>query len=231
MLQEMNLLNNQTENRHGDALLEQTSKESRAGFDCKSSHGKEILSSKNNYLESSINGKLWFAIRVTYSREIKFKKYLDELGVENFIPMVLVEKESKGRIQKELTPAIHNLVFVHVTRGRMEEIRQDPNLIVPIRYIRDYATKSPVVVPDNQMRHFMQVADQHNPDNLFLSAEDVALRKGDKVRVLSGPFKGIVGTFVRIKRNRRVVVDIPGVMAIASAFVHPNDVEVIEKKA
>ncbi len=231
MLQEMNLLNNQTENRHGDALLEQTSRESREGFDCKSSHGREILCPKNNYLGSSSNEKLWFAIRVTYSREIKFKKYLDELGVENFIPMVLVEKESKGRIQKELAPAIHNLVFVHVTRGRLEEIRQDPNLIVPIRYIRDYATKSPVVVPENQMRHFMQVANQHDPDNLFLSAEDVALRKGDKVRVLSGPFKGVVGTFVRIKRNRRVVVDIPGVMAIASAFVHPNDVEVIEKKA
>lgn len=231
MLQEMDLLNNQMDNQYKDGLQEQTSKGDCAGHSCNSSKGKDVLSQNVGYSKIEDVSKHWFAIRVTYSREIKFKKYLDELGVENFIPMTLVEKERKGRIQKELIPAIHNLVFVHVTRGRMEEIRQDSNLVIPIRYIRDHATQSPVVVPDKQMRNFMQVADQHNPDNLFLSAEDVALRKGDKVRVLSGPFKGVVGTFVRIKRNRRVVVDIPGVMAIASAFVHPNDVEVIEKKA
>lgn len=227
----MNLLKNQTDNRQIDVLHKQTSQGDCAGYDCNSSQKNDTLSIKNKSLKSKDEGKQWFAIRVTYSRELKFKKYLDELGIENFIPMILVEKEVKGRIQKELTPAIHNLVFVHVTRGRMEEIRVAPDLAIPIRYIRDHATQSPVVVPEKQMKHFMKVADQHNPDNLFLSAEDVALRKGDKVRVLSGPFKGVVGTFVRIKRNRRVVVDIPGVMAIASAFVHPNDVEVVEKKA
>lgn len=227
----MSLLNNQTDNQHRDALLEQTSEEDRTCYDCNSSQEKNTLSQKTSYLNRKNESKQWFAIRVTYSRELKFKKYLDDQSIQSFIPMVLVEKERKGRIQKELIPAIHNLVFVHATKGLMEEIRHDSKLTVPIRYIRDHATQSPVIVPDNQMKNFMQVADQHNPDNLFLSAEDVALRKGDKVRVLSGPFKGVVGTFVRIKRNRRVVVDIPGIMAVASAFVHPNDVEVLEKKA
>ena len=231
MLQEMSLLNNQTDNQQQDTLLDHESTGQRVAYDCNSSKDNAVSSQKTASLGRKSESKQWFAIRVTYSREIKFKAYLDELGIENFIPMVLVDKERKGRIQKELTPAIHNLVFVHATRGHMEKIRQDSNLIIPIRYIRDHATQSPVVVPDKQMRNFMQVAEKHNPDNLFLSAEDIALRKGDKVRVLTGPFKGVIGTFVRIKRNRRVVVDIPGVMAIASAFVHPNDVEVIEKKA
>lgn len=212
----MSPLNNQTKNTQEDTSL------------------KPIPDDKhmNNstYNTAHEEEKHWFAIRVTYSRELKFKSYLDQLGVDNYIPMVLRKVERQGRIQKELLPAVHNLVFVYISTTRMEGIRKDPQLIIPIHYIRDYATQSPVIVPDKQMRDFMQVAEQHNPDNLFLSVKDVALRKGDKVRVLSGPFKGVIGTFVRIKRNRRVVVDIPGVMAIASAFVHPNDVEIIEKK-
>ncbi len=209
-------LNNQTKNTQGDTSLNPIPDDKHMNYStCNTAHEEK---------------KHWFAIRVTYSRELKFKNYLDQLGVDNYIPMVFHKVERKGRIQKELLPAVHNLVFVYISTTRMEEIRKDPQLIIPIHYIRDYATQSPVIVPDKQMRDFMQVAEQHNPDNLFLSVEDVALRKGDKVRVLSGPFKGVIGTFVRIKRNRRVVVDIPGVMAIASAFVHPNDVEIIEKK-
>lgn len=209
-------LNNQTKNTQGDTSLNPMPDDKHMNYStCNTAHEEK---------------KHWFAIRVTYSRELKFKNYLDQLGVDNYIPMVFHKVERKGRIQKELLPAVHNLVFVYISTTRMEEIRKDPQLIIPIHYIRDYATQSPVIVPDKQMRDFMQVAEQHNPDNLFLSVEDVALRKGDKVRVLSGPFKGVIGTFVRIKRNRRVVVDIPGVMAIASAFVHPNDVEIIEKK-
>ncbi|HXK75059.1 MAG TPA: UpxY family transcription antiterminator [Bacteroidaceae bacterium] len=225
----MSQLNSQTKNTQGDTslktMLENKNIDCTA---CKTTHeDNDILPQENTLLNEK---KQWFAIRVTYSRELKFKNYLDQLGVDNFIPMVFNEIERKGRIQKELLPAVHNLVFVHITAAHMEELRKDPNLVIPIHYIRDYASQSPVIVPDKQMRDFMQVAQQHNPDNLFLSTKDVALRKGDKVRVLSGPFKGIIGTFVRIKRNRRVVVDIPGVMAIASAFVHPNDVEIIEKK-
>ena len=29
----------------------------------------------------------WFAIRVTYSREMALKGYLDQYGIESFIPM------------------------------------------------------------------------------------------------------------------------------------------------
>lgn len=29
----------------------------------------------------------WYAVRVTYSRELFFKEYLDAEGIENYIPM------------------------------------------------------------------------------------------------------------------------------------------------
>nr|MDV6171654.1 transcriptional regulator [Bacteroides hominis (ex Liu et al. 2022)] len=31
--------------------------------------------------------KSWYALRITYSRELAFKEYLDSRGVKNFLPM------------------------------------------------------------------------------------------------------------------------------------------------
>ena len=43
----------------------------------------------------------WYAVRVTYSRELFFKEYLDAEGIENYIPMryeYVVRKERRLRI-------------------------------------------------------------------------------------------------------------------------------------
>ena len=49
--------------------------------------------------------------------------------------------------------------------------------------------------------------------------------KGQKVRITDGVFKGVIGEFVRIRHDRRVVVNIEGVMAIATTFIPPSLVE------
>lgn len=47
---------------------------------------------------------------------------------------------------------------------------------------------------------------------------------------ITGAFRGVEGEFVRVRNDRRVVVTIEGVMAVATTFVHPSLVEpVIEK--
>ena len=54
------------------------------------------------------------------------------------------------------------------------------------------------------------------------------MRKGDKVRITGGLFEGAIGTLMRIKGNRRVVVSIPGVIAVATTDIHPSLIEKIE---
>jgi ribosomal protein L24 len=45
---------------------------------------------------------------------------------------------------------------------------------------------------------------------------------GDRVVVTGGPFKGAEGHIKRIKRDRRLVVTIPGIVAVATAYIHPD---------
>ena len=169
----------------------------------------------------------WYALRVTYSRELQLKDYLDEQQVENFIPMhyeYVVRDERKTR---KLVPAIHNLVFVRTTRQCLDEIKRLKALTIPIRYIMDHVTRRPMVVPDRQMHSFIAVAGNYDEQIVYLNAADLKLKKGDRVRIIGGIFEGVEGEFLRVKGDRRVVVAIQGVMAVATAFVHPSMIEMI----
>ena len=100
----------------------------------------------------------WYAVRVTYSRELFFKEYLDAAGIENYIPMRYEYVVRKERRLRKLVPAVHNLVFVRSTRERMDEIKNEPGMNIPIRYIMDRETRQPIVIPDSQMRSFIAVS-------------------------------------------------------------------------
>ena len=169
--------------------------------------------------------KNWYAIRVTYNREMKVKWELDRLKIEHFLPMKYRLVKKGERRVKELVPAIHNLIFVRLTEERMKEYKSTTAL--PIRYIMDREKRVPIIIPDYQMQNFIAVAGTYNEQLLYLEPDFATLHPGDHVRVKGGLFEGAEGTFVRIKGDRRVVVTIPGVMAVATAFIHPSLIEKI----
>lgn len=185
------------------------------------------------YLKKAVENNeldMWFAIRVTYSREIKLKAYLDAIDIESFIVMRLTEIAKNGEIRRELLPVVHNLIFIHTKRSTLDVLKKDLERSIPIRYIIDKAKKMPIIVPDKQMKHFIVLSELLNEQSLYLTHVEPALKKGMRVRVTDGNFKGIEGTVVRLKRDRRVMVNIEGVMAIVSAYIHPSSLQRIDNE-
>lgn len=170
----------------------------------------------------------WFAIRVSYSRELALKAILDAEKIENFIPMRYEYVIKSGKRVRRLLPAIHNLVFVHSTRKRIDALKDELESSMPIRFIMNREFCRPVVIPDAQMRSFILVAGSHEKAILYVEPAELHLAKGQKVRITGGVFEGVIGEFVRIRHDRRVVVNIEGVMAVATTFISPSLVEPVE---
>ena len=170
------------------------------------------------------NGKeQWFAIRVTYCREMKVKAELDELGVSCFVPMRVVKRMVGERLVKREVPSVHNLVFVRCTRAWLTEYKQHTEL--PVRYVMDRERHAPLVIPDGQMASFIAVAGSGSEDVVYLQPNEQALQRGDRVRIVAGLFAGAEGVLLRVKGDRRVVVSIAGLVTVATAFVHPSLIE------
>ena len=67
-------------------------------------------------------------------------------------------------------------------------------------------------------------------DGLELLGDDrPEYHEGDRVVVTDGPFKGAEGHIKRIKRDRRLVVTIRGVVAVATTYIHPSLLRKVEE--
>lgn len=169
----------------------------------------------------------WFAIRVSYGRVLRFCAEMQEAGVEHFVPMQRKKVERDGKTCVVTVPAISNLCFVRSTKAWIEEHFLGMGENRPAHFMWDKATRNPIVVSDKAMADFMQVCSIMADDILYLKDITAKLHEGQKVRVTEGPFKGVEGTIVRIKRSRRVVVELPGLLAVATNYIDPRFLEVI----
>ncbi len=169
--------------------------------------------------------KVWFAIRVTYNRELKVKEDLDSRGITNFVPMQYRREERHGVIVKRLVPSVHNLIFIHITPSQMKEYKMTTEL--PIRYIMDRETRKPITVPNREMESFIKVAGTYDEKLVYLNPDPGDFSHGERVRIIGGMFAGAEGVFVRVKGDRRVVINVEGLVAVATTFVHPSMIEKI----
>ena len=169
--------------------------------------------------------KVWYAIRVTYHRELKVKEDLDARGITSFVPMQYCREERNGVMVKRLVPSVHNLIFIHTTPSEMVEYKKTTNL--PIRYIMNRETHKPIIVPSNEMENFIKVAGTYDEKLIYINPDPGDFTKGERVRIIGGPFAGAEGLFVRIKGDRRVLVNILGLVAVATTYVHPSMIEKI----
>ena len=170
----------------------------------------------------------WYVLRVSYSRELKVQQRLDEEGVRSFVPMVWRKKEVAGKTTRILVPAVSNLCFAYSTRERLLSFFTSYGDASPVHFYWDRTSNSPLVVPEKAMEDFITVASSLDEDLIYLTEINSRLREGQKVIVKDGPFKGVEGKVVRIRKSRRVLVELPGMLAVATTYISPNSLEIAE---
>lgn len=164
----------------------------------------------------------WFALRATYSRELKVRDSLSQLGVRTFVPMMWRNREVDGKIEKKLVPAVSNLCFVFWDRPSIDSYIRSFGDRTPVNYYWDRTLNQPLVIPSQAMEDFITVASSMDEDLIYLTDITEKLREGQTVEVMEGPFKGVTGKIVRIKKNRRVLVELPGFLAVTTNYLTPQ---------
>ena len=168
----------------------------------------------------------WYPMRVTYGREEKIKDALDELSVRNFLPMQRLRGwvDDNGDPHQRLVPAVRNLIFINSSQKRITELKMFNKDCRPLRYMTNPFSHDGndllLTVPDRQMDNFIRVASVQDDRLVYLDPNVEFLRTpGRKVRIIDGDFKDAEGVIKRIKNNKRVIVEIQGVAAVAITFV------------
>ena len=182
-----------------------------------------------NIMKNEESPLLWFAMSAPYRRELKARDFLAEKGIECFVPMKKAVVEKNGSKKRQTVPAIHNLIFVHTTKERMQSIKQCCEYLQYMTRPID-GKNTPITIPQKEMQQFIAVTQARIDEITYLQPQELNLEKGTKVRIHGGPFDGTEGVFIKIKgkRNRRLVVLIEGLAAVAvNTEITPDLVEVL----
>lgn len=172
----------------------------------------------------------WYVMRVTYQRELVAQRLLGQLGIESFVPTQKVRRKVGGRYLWREEAKVHNYIFVRSSQVELQQIKE-----TRITYLRFMMAKNeegnkwvPQFVRADQMEHFMAIC---RSEGVKYLDPEVDLRKGDRVKVIRGGLAGVEGTFIKIsaKNEKRVVVRIEGVAAVATAAIPAADVERMDK--
>lgn len=168
----------------------------------------------------------WYVMRVTYQRELVARRELENLGIESFVPTEKIKRRKigGGYTFREVSK-LHNYIFVHSSLEVLQNIKT-----TKIPYLRYMMAKGeegrpePQFVPADQMEYFMAIC---RSEGAKLLEPLIDLKVGDRVRILTGPLQGVEGVYVRTsaRHEKRVVVQIAGVVAVATAAFSPTEVE------
>ena len=152
----------------------------------------------------------WYAIKVYYNRMTPLQEQLGVDGVRYFIPSMIT-----------------SLLFVQASLSyvtQFEDARHGK-----LRVYRDLLTGRPSAIPDREMEVFIFVCTAGQQGLSYLGDDRPEYHQGDRVRVTEGPFKGAEGYIKRIKKDRRLVVSIRGVAAVATTYIPPQFLMTISK--
>lgn len=181
----------------------------------------------------------WYALRVSYSRELKVRDRLNELGVKTFVPMMWRRCPVKpgmttgnpgmttGNPSRRLVPAVGNLCFAYSTRAELEDFIRGYGETSPVHFYWDRTANKPLTVPEKAMNDFIAVSSTLDEDLIYITEITSKLREGQTVKVKEGPFKGVEGKVVRIRKSRRILVELPGMLAVATTYIQPEYLEII----
>lgn len=175
--------------------------------------------------------KQWFVLRATYGRAEKALGYLQAKNVKTYLPMHYVVKIVNGNRKLIKEPLLPNIIFAYMTREKTHEFVKKPALTAS--WIKYYTDKTkpvepetgknpPVIIPDNEMTNFIKLTSVNSEHIMVLPPKRCHFKKDDLVRIIEGPFTGVVGRVGRAAGQQRVFVVLEGLCNVATAYI-PND--------
>ena len=199
----------------------------------------------------------WYALKIFFNKVFEIEEMLERMEVETYLPVLKKELKGQERMQAarrldqnpeksdrrylrygplifQREPILSSLIFVHTDAQTIvkvgEELKGDPEINNPKGFVyRTADWKQYCIIPDHQMRIFRMVVESGAEGLEFFADDDITrFRQGDRVRVKEGPLRGAEGYIRRIHKNRRLLVSIDGVIAVATSYIPPENLEKVQ---
>lgn len=157
----------------------------------------------------------WFALYTRHQHEKTVAESLSGKGVEVFLPLYNTARRWRDRVKRLFLPLFPNYVFVFAGSRQRALVLSTPGVYDFVRH-----GGAPAAIPAEEIDAVRSVVTRST------SVEPHPFLKcGDRVRLKTGPLKGIEGILVRKKNLYRLVVSVELLERSIAAEVDAVDIE------
>ncbi len=161
----------------------------------------------------------WYAIRTKARAEKKVFDRLSLRGYNAYLPLVTSIREWSDRKKKVIAPLISSYVFVNIQKDLVLETLQIQGTSGILRYLG-----KPAVIRDVEIENLkILMTDTSKVSTL----DDIHFEKGEEVKVIAGPFAGLVAQSVSVQGKHRIIVEIE---AMQSRLIVNIPLEFVKKR-
>jgi len=151
-----------------------------------------------NDKNTSAIGKSWFALYTKPRSEFKAAEQIKSVEVEYYLPTITKVRQWSDRKKKITEPVIRGYIFILADeKERLISLEQQ----AVVRCV--FEAGRPAKIPAWQMGNLMRML---NTDSEFFVHEGIT--KGTKVKIVEGPFEGVIGTVNDFDEGKSIAVSI-----------------------
>lgn len=177
-------------------------------------------------------GYFWYPMYVKYRQELKVQKALTDQDIISFIPMTEVLGRRNGVDQRNVVPAIHNLIFIYSSQERITWMKMHNEVCTRMQYMsfrnNSDNTSTIITVPENQMQNIIKAATVKDPAGLRTyedAPKQSPFAKPDReIEFVGGPFEGVKGVIKRVDNNRVMIINLPQSKCIKIRITRAQDI-------
>ena len=170
----------------------------------------------------------WFALRAFWNKTEALMREANEAGYRTYYAIKTEDSVESGKLEYKDVPLVPALFFVQCPMTWIQDFRR--NRFGQVYVYSDVPGGKPAPIRDEEMEMFILVtsAQKEGGKVEYLGEPKPQYLQGDLVRVTEGIYKGAKGIVKRIRKDRKLVVAIPGVAVVAISHIPLCYLEKIE---
>lgn len=140
----------------------------------------------------------WYAVYTASRAEKRVKERLDQLSIENYLPLRVEYRIWSDRKKKVLAPLIPGYIFVRVTEELFLSVLTTSGVVT---FLKEKGRA--VAIPDVQIERLRYV-ENHIEESLEITYDDIP--EGTLVEVVKGNLAGFQGEMIKMQDKYKLVL-------------------------
>jgi len=161
----------------------------------------------------------WYALYTRSRMEKKARLWLEQRGIECYLPLKRVRRQWGKQSRTTYQPLISCYIFVRVSQKE----RYDVLMADGVSWYISFDGK-PAVIPDCQMESLKLFVEKQD-SNVEVTSERIS--KGDLIKVIDGPLKDACAEVVEIRGKHRLLIRFNALGCCIHVELGTNTIELV----